>query len=54
MTKKGEKKAALSYLVPESLKAELQALADADHRELGPYIRLVLQAHVDAKKGKRK
>lgn len=45
-----EEKAALSYLVPLRLKQDLQALADADHRELGPYIRLVLQRHVDQQK----
>jgi predicted DNA-binding protein len=38
--------AALSYRVPASLKQALQALADADRRRLGPYIRLALEAHV--------
>lgn len=45
-----------SQQVPASLKDDLQALADADRRKLGPYIQLVLEAHVDAKKkeGRRK
>lgn len=56
MSKQDEGKAALSYLVPKRLKEELQVLADADRRKLGPYIQLVLEAHVDAKKkeGRRK
>jgi len=51
-----EKKAALSYQIPEKLKEELQRLADADRRKLGPYVQLVLEAHVEAKKkeGKRR
>jgi len=40
----------LSYRVPKGLKAELQKLADADRRKLGPYILLVLEEHVAAKK----
>lgn len=48
-------KAALSYLVPIELKAELLKLADADRRKLGPYIQIVLEEHVAANKaGKRK
>lgn len=43
-------KAALSYQVPASLKRALQDLADADRRKLGPYIRLALEAHVEAAK----
>jgi len=43
-------KAALSYQVPASLKQALQDLADADRRKLGPYIRLALEAHVEAKR----
>ena len=54
MSKQGEEKAALSYLVPKRLKEELQALADADRRKLGPYIQLVLEAHVEAKRAERK
>ena len=50
MAKQDDEKAALSYLVPKRLKAELQALADADRRKLGPYLQLVLEAHVEAKK----
>ena len=45
-------KAALSYLVPASLKQALQDLADADRRKLGPYVQLVLEDHVEAAKKK--
>jgi len=46
----------MGYRVPRKLKEALQALADADKRKLGPYVQLVLEAHVEAKKkeGKRK
>ncbi len=45
----------ISYRVPQSLKGDLQKLADADRRKLGPYIQIVLEEHVAAKKaGKRK
>ena len=44
------KSAALSYRIPEALKAELQKLADADRRKLGPYIQLVLEEHVASQK----
>jgi hypothetical protein len=44
------KTAALSYRVPEELKAELQKLADADRRKLGQYIQLVLEAHVESRR----
>lgn len=47
-------KASLSYIVPAALKAELQKLADADRRKLGPYIQLVLEQHVAAEKAKAK
>lgn len=41
----------LSYRVPKAIKAELQKLADADRRKLGPYILLVLEQHIaEAKK----
>jgi predicted transcriptional regulator len=43
-------KAALSYQVPASLKQALQDLADAARRKLRPYIRLALEAHVEAKR----
>lgn len=36
----------------DSLKAKLQALADADNRKLAAYIRLVLERHVSARGGK--
>jgi hypothetical protein len=55
------KTAPISYIIPAELKAELQKLADTDKRKLGPYIRLVLEEHVERKKadaarvaGKRK
>ena len=49
------KTAALSYRIPAELKEALQRLADADKRKLGPYIQIVLEEHVAAKKpGKRK
>jgi hypothetical protein len=54
MAKQDEEKAALSYLVPKSLKEALQELADADRRKLGPYIQLVLEAHVEAMKADAK
>lgn len=44
----------LSYKVPKTLKAELQKLADADRRKLGPYILLVLERHVEEEKAKQK
>ena len=49
------KDATLSYRVSQELKDALQTLADADKRKLGPYVELVLEAHVASKKaGKRK
>ncbi len=47
-------KVVLSYQVDESLKADLQKLADADKRKLGPYIAIVLEQHVAAQKAKAK
>jgi|RhiMetdeSRZDD1v2_1073273.scaffolds.fasta_scaffold209861_3 predicted DNA-binding protein len=47
---KDVEKAALSYRVPAGLKQALQNLADADRRKLGPYIQLVLEAHVEQKR----
>lgn len=47
-------KVVLSYQVEEDLKADLQKLADADRRKLGPYIALVLEQHVAAEKAKAK
>jgi hypothetical protein len=44
------KTAPISYRIPESLKIELQKLADADRRKLGPYIQIILEEHVAAKK----
>lgn len=38
--------------LPESLKAKLEALADADSRKLAAYIRLVLERHVASKGAK--
>jgi hypothetical protein len=51
-----QKTAAISYRIPEQLKADLQKLADADKRKLGPYIQIVLEEHIAAKKaaGKKK
>ena len=40
--------------MPEALKAELQKLANADRRKLGPYILIVLEEHVAAKKAAAK
>jgi len=53
---KDEEKAALSFLVPKSLKEALQELAEADRRNLTNYLQLVLEEHVEAKKkeGKRR
>ena len=42
--------ASLSYRIPAALKADLQKLAGADRRKLGPYLQLVLEAHVEAKR----
>jgi hypothetical protein len=58
MTKDDELKTeSVSYRMPRKLKDALQGLADADKRKLGPYIQLVLEEHVEAKKkqdGKRR
>jgi predicted DNA-binding protein len=43
------KDAQMAYRIPMSLKNELQNLADADKRKLGPYVQLVLEEHVAAK-----
>ena len=43
-------KVALSYLIPAELKADLLKLAEADRRKLGPYLQIVLEEHVAAKK----
>ena len=37
---------------PAELKAALQKLADTDKRKLGPYIQIVLEAHVEQQRGK--
>jgi len=51
MTKDDELKTeSVSYRMPRKLKEALQELADADKRKLGPYIQLVLEAHVEAKR----
>ena len=51
---KPDKTAPLNYRIPAELKDGLQKLADADRQKLGPYIQLVLEAHVEAKhEGKR-
>ena len=57
----GNKDAAMGYRIPQWLKDELQQLADADDRKLGPYVQRVLERHVTAEKersgkpvGKRK
>lgn len=44
------KDAVISYRVPQSLKDALLKLAEADRRKLGPYIQIVLEEHVAAKK----
>lgn len=49
--------APLSLRIRPSLKAALQKLADADRRQLAPYIEMVLEAHVNEKaadRGKRR
>jgi hypothetical protein len=46
----GKKDAVLGYRVPQWLKDELQRLADADDRKLGPYVQRVLERHVAAEK----
>ena len=54
MAKRDEEKAALSFLVPKSLKEALQELADTDRRNLTNYLQVVLEKHVEQnKKGKR-
>jgi hypothetical protein len=40
----------LSIRLPAELRAELQSLADADHRTLSSYIELALAAHVERAK----
>ena len=46
--------AALSFLVPKSLKAALQELADADRRNLTNYLQVGLEKHVEqSEKSKR-
>jgi len=44
----------MAYRIPRWLKDELQALADADRRKLGPYVQLVLEEHVANQKTKRR
>jgi hypothetical protein len=46
------KDAVVSYRIPAELKAALQKLADTDKRKLGPYIQIVLEEHVEQKRGK--
>lgn len=41
---------ALSFRIPSGLKAALQELADTDRRLLSQYVRLALEAHVEAKR----
>jgi len=54
MVRRDEEKAALSFLVPKSLKEALQELADADRRNLTNYLQVVLERHVEQnKKSKR-
>jgi len=48
--KPDEEKAALSFLVPKSLKEALQEFADADRRNLTNYLQVVLEKHVEQKK----
>jgi predicted DNA-binding protein len=50
----GKKTAPLSYRIPAHLKEELQKLADADRRKLGPYIQIVLEEHVESMKAEEK
>ena len=45
-----DKTEALSFRVPSWLKQALQELSDADRRQLSQYVRLALEAHVDAKR----
>ena len=46
------KDAVVSYRIPAELNAALQKLADTDKRKLGPYIQIVLEAHVEQQRGK--
>lgn len=45
-------KVPISYLIPATLKQDLQKLADADRRKLGPYVQIVLEQHVTEAKAK--
>lgn len=45
-------KVPISYLIPATLKQDLQKLADADRRKLGPYVQIVLEQHVAEAKAK--
>jgi hypothetical protein len=43
-----------SPTIKPSMKADLQALADADRRKLATYVEIVLEEHVAAKKAAAK
>jgi len=44
----------LSFKVRESLKTELQKLADADKRKLSPYLAIKLEQLVESEKAKKR
>jgi predicted DNA-binding protein len=46
--------APLGLRLTPSLKEELEQLAQADRRTLASYVEIVLEAHVDAKKERRR
>jgi predicted DNA-binding protein len=43
----------ITVRLSETMKAELQALADADSRKLASYLTLVLQRHIAEKRGEK-
>lgn len=54
MSNDERKDAMIAYRVRQSLKDELQKLADADKRKLSQYIEIVLEEHVAAKKAQKR
>ena len=44
----------MSFRVKKTLKAELKKLADADKRKLAPYVVILLEEHIAAKKAAAK
>jgi hypothetical protein len=54
MTGKLAKLVQLSFQIEEETRDALQHLADADKRKLSPYIRILLEEHIAAKKAAAK